>query len=155
MPLLDANYRGTKLWEGSLRTNLDALYQRRVGIVPDRTGSDIVGESLAGLSYLVARIDILKSGKEKALIAAIEELPDKKRWIVEKIQKRVSTSVFKASVDNKNADKENVFERGSVFLAYFLSEMAPFRLKVNWPNPPDDLKRIFTDCGISFGDSER
>ena len=43
MPLLDANYRGTKLWEGSLRTNLDALYQRRVGVVPDRTGSDIVG----------------------------------------------------------------------------------------------------------------
>lgn len=155
MPLLDANYRGTKLWEGSLQTSLDALYQRRVGVVPDRTGSDIVGQSLAGLSYLVVRIDIIKPGKEKALIAAVEELLNKKPWIIEKVQKRVSTSVFEGSINNKDTDKGNVFERGSVSLAYFLSEIAPFRLKANWPNPPDDLKRIFTDCGISFGDSER
>lgn len=150
MPLLEVNYCGTKLWEGSLRTSLDALYQRRVGGVPDRTGSNIVGESLAGLSYLVARIDILKPGKEKALIAAIEELLDKKPWIVEKVQKRISESLFKTCVNGKNDNQENIFDRGSIFLAYLLAEKAPFRLKSVWPVLPDALVPVFTDSGISF-----
>lgn len=155
MPLLDANYRGTKLWEGSLRTSLDALYQRRVGVVPDKIGSDIVGENLAGLSYLVARIDILKPGKEKALIAAVEELLDKKQWIVEKIQKRVSTSVFETCVNGKKDNQENIFDRGSIFLVYLLAEKAPFKLKSVWPVLPDALVPVFTDSGISFCERDR
>lgn len=155
MPLLDVNYRGTRLWEGSLRTSLDALYERRVGVVPDRTGTDIVGETLAGLSYLVSDIDIIKPGKEKRLVAAVEGVLDKKPWIVEKIKGRLPSEFFLETSKKEKCQVEPVFTRGSIFLVYLLAEKAPFRLKAAWPTLPDALLPVLTDSGISFGDSER
>ena len=107
------------------------------------------------MSYLVSRIDILKPGKEKVLIASVEELLHKKPCVIEKIQKRVSTSVFESCVNGKKDNQENIFDRGSIFLVYLLAEKAPFKLKSVWPVLPDALVPVFTDSGISFCERDR
>ena len=139
MELLDVNYRGTKLWDGSIKTGLEALYERKIGVAPDRSvANDLTGQNLAGLAYRVSETDVLKPGKEKALIAAVETLLDSKPGIVKAIQKR--------------REKNEMFNRGSILLVYFLAERAPFQLKNTWTTLPNELAPVFTDCGLSFRD---
>ena len=142
MPFLDVNYRGTRLWDGSIKTGLEALYERKIGVAPDRSvANDLTGQNLVGLAYRVSETDVLKPCKEKALLAAVETLLDSKPGLVKSIQKR--------------RDQNEMFDRGSILLVYFLVERAPFQLKNTWPTLPNDLAPIFTDCGISFGEWDR
>ena len=150
MPLLDVNYRGSKLWDGSLKTGLETIYKQKIGVEPNRSHSDPVGASLAGLSYFVSDIDVLLPGKEKALIFRVEELIHKKPWIVDRIKSRLPSEFFSETSKNQKYETEPVFTRGSILLAYLLAEKAPFRLKAVWPTLPDALAPVFTDCGISF-----